>query len=206
MTIETRIDALASGGRIRNTYRIEKILGAGSFGITYLVQHEMLSTWHVIKEYMPAETAVREHGSSTVRIRSSRDQALFEWGLNSFYDEARLLHQIRHPNIIRVTDLWKENDTAYFVMPYLEGITLDEWIARNRQPTQDQLEVIFVPLLEGLKYIHARNLLHRDIKPENVFIMQNTNPILIDFGAAGTVSVQRGRAASYSHGLAAKNQ
>lgn len=177
-----RIDALPKGYLLQS-YRIERVMGSGAFGITYLAQHGMLNTWHVIKEYLP-DCGVREQSRSTVRPKSASDKELFDWGLNCFYEEARLLHKISHPNIVKVTDLFEANGTAYFVMPYLKGFTLHEWMKRNPSPSQAKLEAIFVPLLEGLKFIHDKGLLYRDVKPENIFITENFNPVLIDFGSA----------------------
>jgi len=186
------IDALPQG-HLLHAYRIERVLGSGAFGITYLAEHGMLNTWHVIKEYLP-DCGAREQNRSTVRPKSLGDKELFDWGLKSFYEEARLLHKISHPYIVKVTDLFEANSTAYFVMPYLEGVTLHEWMKQHPNPSQAELEAIFVPLLEGLKFIHDKGLLHRDVKPENIFITGNTNPVLIDFGSARLAIGQKSKA------------
>lgn len=179
-----RYDSLPTGSELHG-YRLEKVLGRGSFGITYMAVHCILNTSHVIKEFIP-DCAVRE-GGSTVRPKSAGANALFEWGLNSFFEEACLLHRLSHPNIVKVTDVFKANGTAYFVMPYLQGQTLQEWAHQHPTPTRKELENIFIPLMEGLKYIHNVGLLHRDIKPENVYIQESGHPVLIDFGAARNV-------------------
>lgn len=181
MTATQRLDALPAGQEL-HAYRIERILGSGAFGITYLATHGMLLSRHVIKEYLP-DTALREQGL-TVRPKSDADKEIFEWGLNSFFEEARLLHRLSNPYIVKVTDLFQANGTAYFIMPYLEGITLHKWINDHPKATQQELEDIFIPLLEGLKYIHEQGLLHRDIKPENIFLTESGDPVLIDFGSA----------------------
>lgn len=178
----SRIDALTEG-TILHAYKIKSELGSGAFGITYLAEHTLLHTLHVIKEYLP-ESALRDRATSTVTPKSHQEEDLFNWGMTSFFNEARILNQLSHPNIVKVSDLFEANGTAYFVMPYLKGITLHEWIKSNKNPNQQQLEQLFVPILEGLKYIHERNLPHRDIKPENIYITDNGNPVLIDFGAA----------------------
>src|SRR5690554_2022172 len=177
-----RIDALAKG-TLLHAYRIKEELGSGAFGITYLAEHGLLNTLHVIKEYLP-ESALRDHATSTVAPKSHQEEDLFNWGMTSFFNEARMLNQLSHPNIVKVSDLFEANGTAYFVMPYLKGITLHQWIKAHPKPSQQQLDEVFIPILEGLKYIHERNLLHRDIKPENIYITENGNPVLIDFGAA----------------------
>lgn len=192
MAIEHRQDALQAGVTL-HSYRIIEVLGSGAFGITYLAEHNLLNTRHVIKEYLP-DSALREHESATVTPKSSSDTELFQWGLDSFFQEARFVHELSHPNIVKVSDLFEANGTAYFVMPFLDGVTLHEWTKLNPSPTQDRLLEIFVPILEGLKYIHQKNLLHRDIKPENIYITDNGNPVLIDFGAARLAIGEKSRA------------
>jgi serine/threonine protein kinase len=176
-----RGDALPPGSELHG-YCLEKALGAGSFSITYLATHGIFHTKHVIKEFMP-DYALRE-GGVTVRPKSESERALFEWGFARFFDEARLLHSFSHPNVVKVTDVFEANGTAYFVMPYLEGRTLRDVLEVNPCLDKDTLLDIFFPLLEGLKYIHGKNVLHRDIKPENIYIQRDGVPVLIDFGAA----------------------
>jgi serine/threonine protein kinase len=178
---QQRFDALPAGTQLHG-YRLEKILGSGSFGITYLAVHGIFNSRHVIKEFMP-ENALRE-GGSTVRPKSEGERELFNWGLARFFDEARLLRSFSHPNVVKVSDVFQANGTAYFVMPWLQGVTLRDWSRHNPRPDKDALLNIFIPLLEGLKYIHGRKILHRDIKPENIYLQAGALPTLIDFGAA----------------------
>jgi serine/threonine protein kinase len=187
-----RIDALPVSIEL-HSYILVRMLGSGAFGITYLAKHHHLGSSHVIKEYLP-DCAMREHNRSTVSPKSVSDRDLFTWGLKSFFDEAKLLHQLSHPHVVKVTDLFEANGTAYFVMPYLRGITFHEWMGYYPNPRQDELEAIFVPLLEGLKYIHDKGLLHRDVKPENIYILENGHPILIDFGSARIAIGQKSKA------------
>lgn len=181
MNSTQRRDGLKAGDKLHG-YQIEQVLGSGSFGITYLAEHSMLGSWHVIKEYLP-DNAFREPDNS-VQPKSEKDRPLFEWGLKNFFDEARLLHGLSHPGVVKVTDLFEGNGTAYFVMPYLKGQTFYSWLRRNPGPSRASLENLFIPILDGLKYIHERDLLHRDIKPENIYILEDGHPVLIDFGAA----------------------
>ncbi|MCP2041024.1 serine/threonine protein kinase [Neisseria sp. HSC-16F19] len=185
-----RADALVAGSQL-HTYIILKVIGSGAFGITYLAEHVHLGSQHVIKEYFP-DSGVRLQGH-TVQAKSSSDEELFNWGLESFFNEAKLLYGLNHPHIVKVTDLFEANGTAYFVMPYLRGITLHEWIKQHPKPREEELCGVFIPLLEGLKYIHERQLLHRDIKPENIFITDQHIPVLIDFGAARQAIGQKSR-------------
>jgi serine/threonine protein kinase len=187
-----RIDSLPSDSELHG-YLVDRVLGSGAFGITYLAKHRHLKSLHVIKEYLP-ECAMRNHGRTTVSPKSTSDHDLFSWGLRCFFDEAKLLHQLSHPHVVKVTDLFEANYTAYFVMPYLEGVSLHAWMKDHSNPTQGELEAIFIPLIEGLKYIHDKGLLHRDVKPENIFLTSKGDPMLIDFGSARIAIGERSKA------------
>lgn len=173
--------ALPKGKVLHSVYRIERVLGSGAFGITYLAEHLNLHSYAVIKEYFPESWVMREQ--ERVVLKRNDDAELFNWGFDNFFDEAKILHELNHPNVVKVTDLFKENNTAYFVMPYLGSDTLFDWLVAHPEPSKQDLAQIFIPLLEGLKYIHERNLLHRDIKPTNILLNDNV-PVLIDFGSA----------------------
>lgn len=174
-------------GQVLYEYRIDRVLGGGGFGITYLAQDVNLQLPVAIKEYFPASVAIRDEGH-TVRVRSEDGTERFDWGLERFIDEARTLASFRHPNIVRVLRYFKENGTAYIVMDYESGDPLKLWA--ERQPGLDQtalLRLVF-PLLDGLEAVHKLNFLHRDIKPDNIYIRADGSPVLLDFGAARRVS------------------
>lgn len=173
--------ALPMGEVLHNVYRIQQVLGAGAFGITYLVEHINLHSPSVIKEYFP-EFAIRQDGQ--VQPPNADHAELFNWGLSRFFQEAQTLNKLNHPNIVKVSDLFKENGTAYFVMPYMGSRTLLNWIESHSTPSVADLETVFLPILDGLHYIHERNLLHRDIKPANILLQEDNTPVLIDFGSA----------------------
>lgn len=180
--VEQNIQFLPVGYILEKKYQILDVIGSGAFGITYLVKHLTFSHHYVIKEYLP-QVAVR-HEEQGIKPIDEQDQELFDWGLNQFIKEAKLLNQLKHPNIVTVIDIFEDNGSAYFVMPFLGKYTLSQWIDEHQQPTIDELYKIFIPLLEGLKYIHEKDLYHGDIKPENILIADNGIPILIDFGLA----------------------
>ncbi len=168
-------------------YRIDKVLGGGGFGITYLAQDVNLQLPVAIKEYFPANVAVRD-GDRTVRVRSNEGSERFDWGLERFVDEARALASFRHPNIVRVLRYFKEHGTAYIVMEYESGDPLKHWAARQPGLNQGALLQLVYPLLDGLEAVHKLNFLHRDIKPDNIYIRADGSPVLLDFGAARRVS------------------
>lgn len=174
--------ALPAGHKVFE-YRIEKALGGGGFGITYLARDINLELPVAIKEYFPGELTTRAADLS-VQVRVPESEQQFLWGLERFLDEARALASFRHPNIARVLRYFRENGTAYIVMEYESGDPLKRWLAK--QPALDQaglLKVIY-PLMDGLEAVHKLDFLHRDIKPDNIYIRADGSPVLLDFGAA----------------------
>jgi serine/threonine protein kinase len=171
---------------------IERPLGGGGFGITYLARDSNLQLPVAIKEYYPSDLATRGP-DQVVRVRSSTDEQLgqYEWGLERFLDEARALATFRHPNIVRVLRYFRENGTAYIVMEYESGLPLKRWVPQNTPLTQKALMSIVLPLLDGLESVHASGFLHRDIKPDNIYVRADGTPVLLDFGAARRVSANK---------------
>lgn len=174
--------ALPAGHKVFE-YRIEKTLGGGGFGITYLARDINLELPVAIKEYFPGDLTVRA-ADQTVRVRAPEGEQQFQWGLERFLDEARALASFRHPHITRVLRYFQDNGTAYIVMEYESGDPLKRWLAR--QPALDlaALLKIIYPLLDGLEAVHKLDFLHRDIKPDNIYIRADGSPVLLDFGAA----------------------
>ena len=182
MEERTHKHALPAGYRLQN-YRIVDVLGVGGFGITYLAHDDTLERRVAIKEYLPNEFAVRD--GTTVHPKSTTDREDFEWGLQRFLDEARTLARFRHPNLVRVVAYFEANRTAYIVMDYEEGEPLDRLLARHGRLTEAQLQRVLLPIVDGLRAVHAAGFLHRDIKPSNVFVRRSDEtPVLLDFGAA----------------------
>jgi len=164
-------------------YRLESILGAGGFGMTYLAHDTNLQKKVAIKEYLPVELAVRALDGSIVPINTGTEYN-YKWGLERFLQEARLLAKFIHPNIVAVSRYFEANGTAYMVMNYESGMSLNQLLRRIAQPDEDMLLKILLPLLDGLHAVHEQGFLHRDIKPSNIFIRDTGAPLLIDFGAA----------------------
>ncbi|MBC7381333.1 MAG: protein kinase [Burkholderiaceae bacterium] len=178
--------ALPPGHRVLE-YRIEKTLGGGGFGITYLAHDINLDLPVALKEYFPNDLAVRGAGHSvSMRVGDSQEQ--YTWGLERFLDEARALATFRHTNIVRVLRYFKENGTAYIVMEYESGDPLKRWLARQTSFDQKGLLKVIYPLLDGLESVHKAGFLHRDIKPDNIYIRADGTPVLLDFGAARRVT------------------
>jgi hypothetical protein len=176
------IDALSAGTSIAE-YRIESLLGAGGFGLTYLAVDQNLKLRVALKEYLPSSIASRGEDSS-IRPRGADAAQSFEWGKERFLDESRTLASFRHPAIVRVMRFFEANSTAYMVMEFVEGQALDAWVKSRRPVGEAAVRSVILPLLEGLKVIHASGYLHRDIKPGNIYMRSDGTPVLLDFGSA----------------------
>jgi serine/threonine protein kinase len=164
-------------------YRIEQVLGAGGFGITYRARDTNLDKDVAIKEYLPGELAMRAPDGKVV-AQATQHEAGYKWGLDRFLGEARTLGKFSHPNIVRVLRYFEANATAYVVMDYEHGDPLKTVLQLDPQPPEAKLKAWLGPLLDGLAAVHATGFLHRDIKPDNIFIRADGKPVLIDFGAA----------------------
>ncbi len=164
-------------------YRIEEVLGQGGFGITYLAYDANLEQHVAIKEYLPMELAVRE-GDFSVYPASRAHDTRYRWGLDRFLAEARTLARFKHPAIVRVNSVFEANNTAYMVMEYQHGMSLQAVLERRGTLPESELVALVMPLLDGLQIIHAEGFIHRDIKPSNIYIRRDGHPVLLDFGSA----------------------
>lgn len=178
-------------GTVVAEYRIEGILGAGGFGITYRARDQRLDYSVALKEYFPGTLALRG-GDLTVRSRPEGHDGGYVWGLEKFMQEATTLARLRHDNIVGVKRLFHGNGTAYMALDFIEGPNLKEWLrSQSTRPDQQKLEALVWPLLGALEAIHAKGLLHRDVAPKNIMVAAPFTPILIDFGAARHLVAQR---------------
>ena len=174
--------ALPPGHRL-GEYCIDRYLGSGGFGITYLATDENLNLQVAIKEYLPSDLAMRDADNSVV-VKTAQDEDDFEWGRERFLDEARSLARFNHPNIVRVQRFFEAHGTSYIVMDYVEGEPLSDLLERKGTLTEAETYQLVLPLANGLAAVHEVGLLHRDIKPGNIIIRDDGTPVLIDFGSA----------------------
>ena len=179
-------------------YLIGRILGKpGGFGITYLAYDTRLQNLVAIKEYLPRDQAGRDTDHLTITPHSADDEELFKFGLTQFLAEARTLAQFDHPNVVKVKTFFDENSTGYLVMDYYEGLTLSEYLEHQGGKLPEKTAVgILMPILDGLREVHAKGFLHRDIKPQNIYLTTGNRPILLDFGAARFAMGERSRSLS----------
>lgn len=174
--------ALPAGYKL-HWYEIVSILGQGGFGITYLARDTNLDQHVAIKEFLPTDLAVRTHDSS-VQPLSEGHTDTYGWGLQRFVTEAQTLAKFRHPNIVQVFTVFQDNGTAYMIMEYVQGRTLEDALKFQRIEGESQLKQIIFSLLDGLTLIHDAGFIHRDIKPENIYLRNDSTPVLLDFGSA----------------------
>jgi serine/threonine protein kinase len=171
-------------GTVLQKYRIVRILAVGGFSFVYLA-HDENQTPVAIKEYLPAALAVRVNGSLKI---TEENAPRFRAGMKCFFEEAGAIAHLEHPNVVRVLDFFRANDTVYLVMRYEDGRSLAEHIKRRGRPVEELwVRNTFLQLLDGLREVHARKLLHLDIKPANIYLRSDGTPVLIDFGAARQV-------------------
>jgi HAMP domain-containing protein len=179
--------ALPAGARLHE-YRVDRVLGQGGFGITYLATDANLDAQVAIKEYLPEEISYRASDAS-VSPNASQHRDRYEQGLENFLTEARTLATFRHPNIVRVARFFEANHTAYMVLEYERGASFKKWWLAQDQ-TQGRGERLLAerlqPLLDGLSAVHAAGYLHRDIKPDNIQVRdEDGRLVLLDFGSSG---------------------
>ena len=182
MTDQAYPDALPPQYRL-HWYVLERVLGQGGFGITYLARDTNLDQLVAVKEYLPVEVATRRPDSS-VRSRSDGQRDRYRLGLDRFIQEARTLARFDHPNIVRVHSVFEFNDTAYMVMRFEEGENLAAKLEQRGVLPENDLLRILLPILDGLELVHNAGFIHRDIKPDNIHIRTDGNPVLLDFGSA----------------------
>lgn len=180
--MNTHRNALPAGSMLL-WYQIERVLGQGAFGITYLAQDSNLHRQVAVKEYLPSQLSFRE-GDGSVLAMSDDLVDEYSAGLRRFVAEARTLAKFEHPAIVRVHNVFEANRTAYMVMRYEQGEDLGQVLKRHRTLAEADILQLLYPLLAGLEVIHEQGFVHRDIKPGNIFIRRDGTPLLLDFGSA----------------------
>ena len=169
---------------MQGKYRIVAVLGQGGFGITYKGEHTMLGTTVAIKEFFMKGACERDENSTHVTTSQSNSELASRFR-TKFLKEAKTLAALKHPNIIRVFDVFEDNGTAYYVMDYIEGNNLSD-IVEGKGRLSEPLALKYIrQVANALDYLHQKKLLHLDVKPANILLDKNTgNAILIDFGVS----------------------
>lgn len=178
------MNELSAGTQLlEGKYTIEGVIGSGGFGITYFARHNVLGNQYAVKEFFIHSFCTRYPQRKTVSFQGV-DNATYDKYRQKFIEEAQTLASLTHPNIVRVEEVFQENNTAYIVMPRLQGPTLQEMVDKRGWLQYEEAVNYIAQLSEAVGYIHKKNILHRDIKPDNVVIQPNNIAILIDFGSA----------------------
>ena len=167
-------------------YRIERVLGQGGFGITYLAVQTSLNRYVAIKElFMGGEgQAINDRRGNMVIVTNPVNQASFYQQKEKFKKEALRLANLSHPNLVKVHELFEENGTAYFVMDYIDGESLRSKLNREGRLSESLVLKYMQQLLPALETAHRQNIWHLDIKPENIMVDKYDHVYLIDFGAS----------------------
>jgi serine/threonine protein kinase len=165
------------------TYKIEKVLGQGGFGITYLATDLSLDRFVAIKEFFPKDFCDRDATTSHVTLGTKGSEEFVNKMKAKFLKEARNIAKLSHPGIIKIHAAFEENNTAYYVMEYIEGGSLSEMVKRDGPLSEAKALGYIEKVGRALEYVHARNINHLDVKPANIMIRrEDDEPILIDFG------------------------
>jgi uncharacterized protein (TIGR02145 family) len=167
---------------LNQRYSIKKLIGQGGFGITYLAFDSLLDQEVCIKELFVNGHSLRREDLAL--FTSSIQGTPFSEFVSRFVKEAKKLAKFKHPYIVRVTDVFQENNTAYMVMDYIKGETLSQKIKREGPLSDKKSKEIFYMLLDAVEAIHQKKILHRDIKPGNILLTEDGRLVLIDFGSA----------------------
>ena len=176
---------LPRGYLLDNQYIVDNVLGAGGFGVTYLGIDKDSGEELAIKEFLPSQFSYRDSNQVSVTPNNSEyERDIYFKLLKSFKKEAKLLEELKHKNVVKVKKYFESNNSAYIVMPYIQGEDLNSYLEGKDNLTEQEIKELMIPVLDGLSEVHAKGYLHRDISPDNIYMRENSIPMLIDFGAA----------------------
>lgn len=186
------------GSQLHNRYIIGKVLGEGGFGITYIGWDTVLDLPVAIKEYFPAGLAGRENinpeDSHKLHVYEGKARQNFQVGLKRSMREAKTLARFHNASgIVEIRDFFYDNETAYIIMEYIDGITIKEYIRYEGRMKPHQVFELIRPVMRSLELIHREGMIHRDISPDNIMLTKEGNVKLIDFGATRMVNNDSGK-------------
>lgn len=182
-------------------YRIIHTIGAGGFGCTYLAEDTQSGQQVAIKEFFPKDFCERVTGQTSIVVSTKSKANVVETLKRKFLGEGKKLYEMQHRYIVHVRDIFEENNTAYYVMNYIQGQSVLQ-ILNNQGPLLEGKALKYIrQIADALNYVHQKNILHLDIKPGNIMIDQNDNAILIDFGAAKHYNEETGENTTQTQGI-----
>ena len=177
--------SLPANSVLNDTYKIKEVIATSKLSFVYIAENINEGNQLIIKEFFPNAIALRDLDNKTVVNRLPSTKQKFEDLKAIFLNEALIMRQINHRNIVKYIDHFEENESIYIVMEYYEGTLLDQYLKDFPINDRDHLYTsIFLPLIGALSYLHKKGILHRDIKPSNIMIDSEGNPCLLDFGSA----------------------
>lgn len=180
--------ALPCGTILMGNFIIGSVIGKGGFGITYRAYDFKYGRVIAIKEYFPIELAIRKQNGTELMVRDRKSAEMFKHGAEKFYNEASFVARFSdNPNIVHVYQFFYENNTAYFTMEYLVGMTLKDYVCRCGTITAGQAANIADKVSNALSEAHGNSVLHRDVSPDNIMLCRDGSVKLLDFGAARQV-------------------
>lgn len=198
---------LRPGTLLRQRYLLGRSLGQGGFGITYIGRDLLLNMRVAVKEFYPNGYAYRDHEVSGAITVTASGQDFFRAGKQKFLHEAQTLARFfEEPGIVSVHDFFEENNTAYIVMEYLDGVTMKRFVAANGRIPADVLIRVTLPLMRALGKVHAQGIIHRDISPDNIIVLPDGTLKLLDFGAAREIGGDKSLSVMLKPGYAPEEQ
>ena len=204
---------LKVGTILHGTYRIDSYLSSGGFGNTYVATNIEFDERVAIKEFFMKGVTQRDDNQTTVSVSNLENTNSFQEQKEKFKKEARRLRKLRNEHIVKVHDMFDENGTAYYVMDYVDGENLSEWLKRTGRPmTESEVRLILPQILDALKAVHNEGFCHLDIKPSNIMLEKGGKIKLIDFGASkqlganGTLTTNAPTAFAQTPGYAPREQ
>lgn len=174
-------------------YRVDKYLSSGGFGNTYVITNLQFEEQFAMKEFFMKGINERNVDNTTISVSNKTNRPQFEQQREKFKKEARRLRKLHNDHIVKVHDLFEENGTAYYVMDYIDGESLSNFIKRTGKSLKEEMALsILTQVLDALQVVHEKLIWHLDLKPANIMLDNNGNAVLIDFGASKQMSVSDG--------------
>ena len=202
------MSTLQPGSTLQNgKYEIQRVLGQGGFGVTYLALQQGLNRTVAIKEFFMENFCVRNADTHHVTVATEGSREFVERYRNKFLKEARNIAKLEHPNIVSIIDVFEENSTAYYVMKYAQNGSLDDKVKREGHLSEADATRYILKVAKALRFVHQHKMTHLDVKPANILLSDNDEPWLIDFGLSKQYDTKTGEQTSstplgYSPGYA----
>ena len=191
------MNTLLSSSTLQNgKYEIQRVLGQGGFGITYLATQHGLNRIVAIKEFFMERFCLRNADTCHVTIADDGSRELVNRYRNKFLKEARNIAKLEHPNIVSIIDVFEENSTAYYVMKYAQNGSLDDKVQRKGHLSEAEATRYILKVADALHFVHQHKMTHLDVKPANILLSEKDEPWLIDFGLSKQYDAQTGKQTS----------